>query len=82
MHLIPLAPNFEAVNSIIYDPNEVLTCIQITLNMKHSIATKDLKRIQKRVERDISVAKLRPDKGRPWRFIFIVPLYNEENFKL
>ena len=78
LHLIPSAPNFEAVDSIVYDPNEVLTCVQITLNMKQPIATKDLNRIQKWT----SLAKLHPDKGRPWRFIFVVPSYNEEKFEL
>ena len=37
LHLVPSAPNFMAVDSIVYDPNEVLTCIQITINMTHHI---------------------------------------------
>ena len=28
-----LAPNFLAVDSIVYYPNEVITCIQITINV-------------------------------------------------
>ena len=39
-HLVPLARNFPAVDSILYDPNDpnaVLTCIQITRNENHPI---------------------------------------------
>ncbi|KAI0283967.1 hypothetical protein BGY98DRAFT_949780 [Russula aff. rugulosa BPL654] len=45
LHIIPLARNFPAVDSILYDPNDpnaVLTCIQITLNKDHPIAGSDM----------------------------------------
>ncbi len=40
LHLVPFVPNFPAVDSILYDPNDpdaVLTCIQNTINVDHDI---------------------------------------------
>jgi hypothetical protein len=50
VHLVPLARNFAAVDSILYydpnDPKAVLTCIQITMKESHPVDVKGLKRIQ------------------------------------
>lgn len=49
LHLVPLAPHFPAVDSIIYDPNDakaVLTYIRVTITERHPIAVKNFQRIQ------------------------------------
>ena len=84
LHLVPLARDFEALDSIIYDPKEaLLTCIQITIYGEQDILVSDLQRIQSWLKNDIDdtpFAGLRPSKRRPWRFIFIVPP-DEEPFE-
>jgi len=81
VHLVPSALNFPAFDSILYDPNEVLTCIQTTVRRDHHILVSGLQRIQSWLERDTRLAGLRASKERPWRFIFIVPS-DEESFEL
>ena len=71
--LVHSAFYFPAVYSILYDPNESLTCIQITTRRKHHILLSGLRLIQSWLERDMRLAGLLPSKERPWRFIFIVP---------
>jgi len=81
-HLVPSAPNFPAVDSIIYDPNDkVLTCIQITRNVDHPIAVSGLRDIQSWLKLRTASAKLRPSKATPWRFLFVVPEAKASNFK-
>ena len=46
LHLVPLVRNFPAVDSIVYDPNEALTCIQTTVSRNHPIVVSGLQRIQ------------------------------------
>jgi hypothetical protein len=73
LHLVPLARNFAAVDSIVYDPNEGLTCIKITLDSDNPIAVSGLQRIQRWLRLGTSLAALRPNRAKPWRFVFIVP---------
>ncbi|KAF8257274.1 hypothetical protein EI94DRAFT_1692741 [Lactarius quietus] len=81
-HLVPLAPNFPAVDSIIYDPNDkVLTCIQITRNVDHPIAISGLRDIQSWLKLCTASAKLRPSKVTPWCFLFVVPEAKASTFK-
>ena len=81
LHLIPLARDFEALDSIIYDTKEMLlTCIQITIYGEQDILVSDLQRIQSWLKDDTPLAGLRPSKRRPWRFVFIVPS-DEEPFE-
>ena len=83
LHLVPSIRNFEAVDSIVYDPNEVLTCTQITVSSKHPISVSGLQRIQSWLEPGNKLlADLRPSKPRPWRIIFIVPPRGEASFEL
>jgi|SRR5712671_885418 len=86
LHLIPLAPNFPAVDSILYDPNDksaVLTCIQITINNDHPIVVSGLKDIQSWLDpKNSSLGELRPRKNKPWRFVFVVPSHMAPTFKL
>jgi len=82
LHLVPSIRNFPAVDSIVYDPNEVLTCIQITVSRQHPIHVSGLGRIQGWLERGTRLADLRPSEDRPWRFIFIVPSVDEASFEL
>jgi len=79
--LVPSAPNFPAVHSILYDPNEPLTCIQITICKEHHILVSGLRRIQTWLKRNTPLADLRASEERPWRFIFIVPS-DEASFEL
>ncbi len=73
LHLVPSAPNFPAVDSIIYYPKDVLTCIQITINSHHPISVSGLRHIQSWLKLDTPPADLHPKNTRPWRFIFVVP---------
>ena len=45
LHLVPSASNFPAVDSIVYHPNDGLTCIQVTTSRYHPTAVPGLKRI-------------------------------------
>jgi hypothetical protein len=73
LHLVPLACNFAAVDSIVYDPNEGLTCIQITASSDHPITVPGLQRIQKWLKPGSSLDDLRPNRAKPWRLVFIAP---------
>jgi hypothetical protein len=67
VHLVPLARNFAAVDSILYDPNDpkvVLTCIQITMKESHPIDVKGLKRIQGWLKPAGALAGLRPTQAK------------------
>jgi hypothetical protein len=83
LHLVPSIIDFPAVDSIAYDPNEVLTCIQIVVNGNdHPIAVSGLEHIQRWLKPSTPAAYLRPDKARPWRFIFVVPSEMAPDFTL
>jgi hypothetical protein len=83
LHLVPSSRNFAAVDSILYDPNEGITCIQITINEDHAISVSGLQRIQGWLGRDRrDLHGLRPAPKEPWRFIFIVPKEMEASYKL
>jgi hypothetical protein len=79
LHLVPFSRNFAAVDSIIYDPNRVLTCIQVTSRREHDILVPGLQRIQSWLRRGTLLEGLHPSENRPWRFIFVVPS-DEETF--
>jgi len=86
LHLVPLASNFEAVDSILYSPNDVLTCIQTTVSGNHPISVGGLQRLQNWLGTEPPLADLRPSRDRPWRFIFVVPpgdasTYEKQQFK-
>jgi len=80
LRLVPSALNFPGVDSILYNPDEVLTCIQI-IRREHHILVSRLRRIQSWLKRDTRLAGLRPSKERPWRFIFVAPS-DEASFEL
>ena len=83
VHLVPLSPNFIAVDSIVYHPKDpILTCIQVTMNRKHPISVSGLRQIQKWLQLRSPSAKLRPKTSRRWRFVFIVPQHMVSTFKL
>ena len=81
LHLVPLNRNFPAVDSIVYVPNEPLTCVQTTVRGEHPIVVPGLRRIQSWFKEDTLLAGLRPSNERPWRLIFIVPS-DEVTFEL
>ena len=81
LHLVPLVRNFPAVDSIVYDPNEALTCIQTTVSRNHPIVLSGLQRIQSWLKLHTPLEGLRPSRERPWRLIFIVPS-DETSFEL
>jgi hypothetical protein len=82
IHLVPEAPNFAAADSIVYDPKEVLTFVQVTINHEHPIAVSGLKSIQKWLRVNDNTARVRPNQNQPWRFIFIVPEEMASSFTL
>jgi hypothetical protein len=65
LHLVPLARarNFGVVDSIVYDPKEVLTCIQITVSGQHDIRVSGLQRIQGWLEPDTPLEHLHPPRA-------------------
>ena len=80
LHLVPSAPNFAAVDSIVYDPNEALTgltCLQMTVSHQHDIKVPGLQKIQNWLKLDTPLEHLHPsnprEERRLWRLIFIVP---------
>ena len=84
LHLVPLVPNFPAVDSILYDPDDpdaVLTCIQITRRVTHPIAVSGLQRIQSWLKLRSPLTSLRPSIAKPWRFLFVVPLNIASTYK-
>jgi len=82
LHLVPSAPNFPAVDSILYDPNDVLTCIQIMITVDHDIVVSGLQDIQSWLKRGTSLENLRPTRNRRWRFLFVVPSDMASTFKV
>jgi hypothetical protein len=86
LHLVPSASNFTAFDSILYNPNDGLTCIQATVSSDHPIKVEGLKTIQqwfptKSQKPKSPLADIRPSKISPWRFIFIVPPENVSGFE-
>ena len=74
LHLVPLIRNFLTVDSIVYVPNEPLTCVQTTTRREHPIVVRGLLRIQSWLKQDSpALSPLRPSDIRPWRLIFIMP---------
>jgi hypothetical protein len=57
VHLVPSATNFPAVDSIIYYPNDVLTCIQTTINDDHPIAVSGVFKVGSNHRWEISALK-------------------------
>jgi hypothetical protein len=82
VHLVPSATNFPAVDSIIYYPNDVLTCIQTTINDDHPIAVSGLRRIQSWLQSPLGDLRPKKKEGSRWRFIFIVPENMAPTFRL
>jgi len=71
---MPNPSNFPAVASILYDPSQGLTCIQITAQTTHPVAVMGFKPIQTWFERTSRRVGLRSSITRNrWRFIFLVP---------
>ena len=74
LHLVPLDPNFPAINSVLYNPSEVLSGIQVTISDRHPVVVSGLKRIQSWLKVDGLLAHLRPSTlSNHWRLIFVVP---------
>jgi hypothetical protein len=82
LHLVPLARNYPSVDSIVYHPDDGITCIQVTINKKkvHPINVEGLRKIQKSLKLRTPLADLRPSETEPWRFIFIVSPEVEPGF--
>ena len=81
VHLVPINRNQAAVDSILYDPNDLhkLIYIQITKNTSHLITVSGLKFIQSQLKCDIPLAGLHSSKANPWRFIFVVSSLDMES---
>ena len=85
VQLVPSIPNFAAIDSINYDPNNgetALTFIRVTMNLEHDIAVSSLKKIQHWLKSRTPLEGLRPSKKRPWRFVFLVPSDKAPIYKL
>ncbi|KIL62166.1 hypothetical protein M378DRAFT_166004 [Amanita muscaria Koide BX008] len=82
-HMIPMIPNF-AVDSILYNPNSVLTGFQMTVKKVHPISVSGLQRIQQSLKPNTPLASLRPSnrEGEHWRLIFVVPDYEAASYPL
>ena len=83
-HLVPIVRNFPAMDSILYnpdDPDAVVTCIRITMNMDHAIVVKGLQLLQRWFKLDSPLQDLRPTHAKPWRLLFVVPSHMAGTFK-
>ena len=72
VHLVPSIPNFPAVDSVLYNPDQGLTFIQTTIREKHPILVSGLKRIQRWLNQKKLLKGFHRLKRGPWRFLFIV----------
>jgi hypothetical protein len=82
LHLVPLDPNFLAVDYILYDPGEVLTGIQVTIRDEHPVAILGLKHLQGWLKLKSPLTHLQPSTGgNHWRLIFVVPAAAAASFK-
>ena len=85
LHLVPTAPNFPSVDSILYDPDDpgaILTCIQVTMNPIHPIVVKGLQNIQRWFNSKSMLSDLCPRTTSQWRFLFVVPSGMASTFNL
>jgi len=73
LHLVPFAPDFTTVDSILYTRDNVLTLIQCTVRKEYLIRLKGLTSLRSWLEKDGPLDFLCPTTNRPWRLIFIVP---------
>ena len=83
-HLVPSERNFPGMDSILYDPDDpdaVITCIQITMNMDHAILVKGLQLLQRWFKLGSPLEGLRPTNAKPWRLLFVVPSDMARTFK-
>ena len=83
-HLVPLVCNFPGMDSILYDPDDpdaVITCIQITMNMDRVILVRGLQLLQRWFKLGSLLEGLRPTNAKPWRLLFVVPSHMERTFK-
>jgi hypothetical protein len=83
LHLVPLDPNFPAIDSMMYDPSSsALTGIQVTIRDEHPVAVSGLKRIQGWLKQRGLLAHLRPSiSNNHWRLVFVVPEAAAASFK-
>lgn len=81
IHSIPSTPDFPAVDSILYDPNDPDAVFKSQRMRYHPIVVSGLQLIQSWLKPCTLLAAL-PSKARPWRFIFIVPSDKMSTFEL
>ena len=78
---LQLSQNFASLDSIIYQPNDPLVGIQITISDAHPIKVTDLSALQKLLKsKDPLLASLRPTVREPWILLFVVPTPMENSF--
>ena len=83
-HLVSFVCNFPAMDSILYnpdDPDAVVTCIQVTMNMDHAIVVRGLQLLQGWFKLGSPLQDLRPTSAKPWRLLFVVPSDMADTFK-
>ncbi|KAF8622926.1 hypothetical protein AX15_006639 [Amanita polypyramis BW_CC] len=81
VYLQPISENFASLDSIIYQPNELLICLQITNASSHPIKTKGLKALQSLLSPNNEfLCPLRPTFKKPWIIVFVVPTPMEKSF--
>lgn len=74
VYLQPISDNFASLDSILYQPNNPLIGIQVTIAETHSIQTKGLKYLQSYLSRENRLlSPLRPTSEKPWTILFVVP---------
>ena len=83
-HLVSFVRDFPAMDSILYnpdDPDAVVTCIQVTMNMDHAIVVRGLQLLQGWFKLGSPLQDLRPTHAKPWRLLFVVPSDMADTFK-
>jgi hypothetical protein len=73
-HFVPLDSTFPSVDSVLFDPKEGLTGIQVTIQDTHPVAVKGLGRLLGWLNQSGPLATLRPTQASRWRLIFILPI--------
>jgi hypothetical protein len=82
LHLVPLDPNFPAIDSVLYDPGAIFTFIQVTCNSTHDVCISGFQRVQRWLPKGTCLDHLRPSTvGHHWRLIFVVPAISASNFQ-
>jgi len=79
-YLVPLAPNFASIDSLIYQPDEPFRTIQIIKATRHPVDVAGFKSIQQWMKLKSLASPLRPSAAKPWHLVFVLPSGDAHTF--